>query len=511
MARAPKDATREIATLATDPLRWWYGGRIQNEDTVLAARGAGKGLWLYDELARDPKAGSALDKRKLALIGREWELEPADDSAPATAAMEMVRTVLDGLRFNQLVEDLLDAVLKGIAIAEIVWTATDAGIVPARIVARDPRRFAFQDVEGGEAELRLLTRAAPIDGIALPARKFIAHRHGGRYGSPWGLGLGQRLFWPVFFKRQGIGFWLGAVEKFAAPTPLGRYPAGTSEADQKRLLEALGAIAREAAVIVPEGMAIELIEAKRSGAFDSYERLARYMDEDIATTVLGETLTSSAGEAGSRALGEVHNEVRLELVKADADALSDTLNTTLIAWLVEINMPGAPSPRIWWDFDAADDLTARAERDVKVKSLGFRPTPDYIREHYGEGWEEAAEPAGRGKPSSPGGGPQGGPTQGEGAARDALAELFAEPRWRTQPRDAADDLTEQLADAAADLDDPLFRAIEALVARADSLQAIADGLVALVPSIGNDRLAELMAQALAVAELTGRADLVSEA
>ncbi|MCC7283481.1 MAG: DUF935 family protein, partial [Acetobacteraceae bacterium] len=84
--------------------------------------------------------------------------------------------------------------------------------MPARIVARDPRRFAFRDAGQGEPELRLLTREAPIDGIALPGRKFIVHRHGGRYGSPWGLGLGQRLFWPVFFKRQGIGFWLGAIE-----------------------------------------------------------------------------------------------------------------------------------------------------------------------------------------------------------------------------------------------------------------------------------------------------------
>jgi phage gp29-like protein len=386
MSDAPSDLKKSVATTATDPFRWWYGGRIQSDDQVLASRGQGKGLWLYDELTRDPKVGAVLDKRKMAIVGREWELEPANQSAAAKEVMAFVQRVLVGLRFNQVVAELLEATLKGISVSEIVWTATGAGIVPDRIIGRDPRRFAFVD-QNGTPELKLLTREAPIDGIALPARKFIVHRHGGRYGSPWGLGLGQRLFWPVFFKRQGIGFWLSAVEKFAAPTPLGKYPPGTSEADQAKLLEAMAAIAREAAGVVPEGMLVELIEAKRAGAFDTYEKLARYMDEDISITVLGETLTTSAGEAGSRALGEVHNEVRLELVKADADALSDTLNATLIRWLVDLNMPGAPAPRLWWNFEAPHDLTARADRDVHVAQIGFRPTLEYIREHYGQGWE----------------------------------------------------------------------------------------------------------------------------
>lgn len=273
--RASAELGRDVATAATDPFRWWYGGRIPTEDAVLIARGQGKGLWLYDDLLRDPRVGSAIDKRKLALVGREWELEPADDSGPAAAARELVQRVLDGLGFNRLVEALLDATLKGIAIAEIVWSAGADGIVPARITPRDPRRFAFREADGAEPELRLLTRAAPVDGIALPGRKFIVHRHGGRYGNPWGLGLGQRLFWPVFFKRQGIGFWLTAIEKFATPTPVGKYPPDTSDAAKEQLLAALGAIARDAAVVIPDGMAVELVEAKRAGTFDTYPAMAR--------------------------------------------------------------------------------------------------------------------------------------------------------------------------------------------------------------------------------------------
>jgi phage gp29-like protein len=387
----PKVATVALATVKTDPFRHWYGSRIDNDDVLLATRGQGKGLWLYDDLARDPKVGSVLDKRRLAVVGQPWALEPGKQTAEARTVMKYVQAVLDALPLETLFRDLLDATLKGVAIVEVVWKVTNDGIVPDRIVGRDPRRFTFRDTEDGEPELRLLTRDAPLDGIALPARKFIVHRFGARYGNPWGRGLGQRLFWPVFFKRQGVGFWLGAMEKFAMPTPLGRYPAGTSEDAQDKLLDALTAIAREGAVVVPEGMSIELMEAQRAGQFETYEKLARYFDEDIVITVLGATLGTMVGNSGSLALGEAHETVQRNLVKADADLLSGTLNGTLLRWITELNFPGVRPPRIWWNFAPKKDLLAQAERDVKVAEMGFRPTLKRIRDLYGEGWNAEGE------------------------------------------------------------------------------------------------------------------------
>lgn len=40
------------------------------------------------------------------------------------------------------------------------------------------------------------------DGIDLPDRKFIVHRHGVVGNNPYGLGLGYQLFWAVLFKRE---------------------------------------------------------------------------------------------------------------------------------------------------------------------------------------------------------------------------------------------------------------------------------------------------------------------
>lgn len=498
MARAPKttDLKREIATIANDPHRWLFGDRISPEDSTLESRGRGKGLALYDDLARDGQVGAVLAKRRAALIARPWEVEPADDTAAARRAAELVTAQLKALGIEGLVEELLGALLKGVGIVEILWDATADGIAPVAAKGRDPRRFAFAaatDAAGRiDYQLRLLTRAKPLDGEPVPERKFVVHRFGRRYDAPWGLGLGHQLFWPVFFKRKGVGFWLGALEKFGQPTALGRYPPGTPEAEQDKLLAALQAIATDAGVTVPDGMTIELLEAKRGGTFDSYRDLAQYMDAEISKIVLGETLTTAVGESGSRALGDVHNEVRLELTRADADQLSRTLNSTLVRWIVELNLPSAPPPRLWWDVSEPEDLKALADRDRLLVEIGYRPTLDRITDVYGEGYAPIAAT------------PQ--PASASAKAGDGVLAAFREAR-QARPRDAADDLTDQLGAVLAEGEDPLIAALTALVERAASLEQVRDGLVALLPEISDARLAELMAQALIVANLQGRADL----
>ena len=502
-APSPNDPLlrQQIAVLRTDPNRWLYGSRILPDDAVLASRGAGRGLWLYDELERDPQVGCELGKRKSALVGREWQVQPGDDTPAAQDVADLVTRQLQDIRFNQAVRKALGALLRGLSILEVVWLPRDKELVVSQLLDRDPRRFSWADTDTGEPELRLLTRVNPMDGDPTPARKFIVHRHGGNYEDPWGLGLGNRLFWPVYFKRQGVGFWLSALEKFAQPTILGKYPNGTPDDEQDKLMAALQAIASEAGVTVPDGMSVELLEAKRSGTFDSYESLAAYMDADISKVILGGTLTTQPGANGNRSLGEVQDGVRLEITKADADDLSDTLNSTLIPWIVEFNRPGylaagGRCPKLWWDVQQPEDLVARADRDTKIRQLGYKPTDAYIADTYGEGWV---------------------PDQAPPPAAPAFAELFAEARGgimrparlppAADPRDAADMLAEQLGQVASDALDGIIGELRHLVDHAESLEAVRAGLVTLYPNLPVAQLAELMGQALTVAALTGRGDM----
>lgn len=381
----------EIATAQKDPYCQLFDGLMTPNDATLATRGGAKGLRIYDEIERDCHAFSVLQKRKLALIARNVIVDAASESLRDRKARDGVEAMLKSINFDQVCLDLLDATLKGFSVAEIIWGIANSSIAPAKIKPKDQRRFKFDTDEN----LRLITRGNLAKGDALPERKFIVHRYGAKDGNPYGLGLGTRLFWPVFFKRQGIQFWLTFADKFGSPTAVGKYPSSASAKDKDVLLEAIGALANDAGVTIPENMAIEFLEAARSGSINTYESLCRYMDEEISKAVLGETLsTNMSSSGGSYGASKTHNEVRLELTQADADLLSDTLNATLVKWFCEYNFPGANPPKVWRDFEEPEDLNKRAETDKKVCEMGFEPSLDYIRATYGDGWEkkQAAQP-----------------------------------------------------------------------------------------------------------------------
>jgi len=113
--------TGEIAVARTDPTRWFYGDRFPNDDPVLVARGSAKGLALFDELERDPQVAAMLVTRRVALLGREWSVQAGGEDAQSQAAADLVERALKGCRFNQATEALLDAILKGVAIVEVMW------------------------------------------------------------------------------------------------------------------------------------------------------------------------------------------------------------------------------------------------------------------------------------------------------------------------------------------------------------------------------------------------------
>lgn len=383
-----KDAL--IANSAND-ITWPVHNRVYTQrDDIIATRGGGEGLKLYDSIESDPRAYAVLQKRRMAVIARPWAVEPAGDSETDRKVADFVHKALQGVQFDRVCLNLLDATLKGFSVGEIVWTTRGGEIVPERVIPIDQRRIVFDENRCP----RLLTTSAMTHGIALPERKFIVHRFGDKDSNPQGLGLGAKLYWPVYFKRSGLQQWMVFLEKFGSPTLLASYdPHTLPEEQQHRLHQAIRGVAQQASILVPEGSEISLLEATRSaGGAGSYTDLCRYMDEQIAEIVLGETLTTNIQNAGSRAASETHNSIRRELVDADCDLLSDTLFETLSAWLVAFNFPeGTQPPRIIRrPLETEDKLASLRSRNADtIKTLfdaGIVPDDATIQTMLGNGW-----------------------------------------------------------------------------------------------------------------------------
>jgi phage gp29-like protein len=475
-----KPIIEEVATVAKDITFPQFQGVLTNRDETLFTRGGSRGIKLYDDLERDARVFSTMQKRKMAILAYEWKITAASTSPADEEVADLVKTQLLNMRsFNRTCLDLGDAILKGFAVGEVMWGIDGNQVVVQQVIARDQRRFVF-DVD---SKLRLRTLQNMYEGELVPDRKFIVNSAGAKDGSPYGLGLGTRLFWPAFFKRQGIAFWVTFADKYGSPTAVGKYPAGTDANNIAKLMAALNAISQDAGVAIPEGMAIELLEAQKSGAMDGYESLCRYMDEQIAEIVLGESLSTNIGSTGSKAASETHNDVRLELTQADGELLADTLNFSLVRWIVDFNRPGALYPKLAFEIDQGEDLGDRAARDTDIVSWGFMPTLEYVKQTYGGDWVEAPKP----------------PLTLTPPGRDT--NVYAETA--ADKPDQVDKFADQAGDAGAPIVESMVAKIANLLDGASSLAEFQAGLIKLSAGIDPHIFAEQLEKASLASTLAG--------
>ncbi|MCF1485075.1 DUF935 family protein [Agrobacterium vitis] len=485
-----KPEIAEIATIQSDPFVPIYQTVMQPTDEILVSRGGASAYKVYDEIRRDPHAFAVLQKRKLEVVSREWDVFPASDRRIDKKIAAEVKQWLEDINFDQLTKGLMGAVLKGFAVGETIWM-NDGGLwKPVAIKVKKQRRFRF-DMDGN---LRMLTRSAPSEGVEVPDRKFIVHRHSvdDDDDDPYGVGVGSVLFWPAWFKRQVLANWLQATRKHAAPTTLGQYQGAFDKTKQDQLAAVFAAMQGSDSLVFPDNVKVELLEAKSTG--DPFSSIARYFDELMSEAVLGETLSTNSGERGARSLGDIHNEVRIAIAKADADLSCQTVKNTVVSWYVAINYPGEAVPNVWRDFSEAEDLNDKVDRDKSIYGMGYKPASvDYINDTYGGDWvERQSQPTDQTTTE-----PQPGSTAG-------LA--FADPvRPETQAEKTVGELTQQMGELGHPIIDAMIKDIRAAFAEAKSYDDLTERLARLSGDLSVDELAQLMSQGSLLANLEGRA------
>ncbi|MBI5056992.1 MAG: DUF935 family protein [Nitrospirae bacterium] len=482
-----KPELNEIATVEKDIYMDYIGRTLINPDKTLKTEGSGKGIELYEDLLRDPEIRQAMQTRRLAVVGREWEIIPGSEKSADIKIAEFIKEVLLSCNFDNGRKALLSAIVLGFKSAEIMWEYSEGSIWINRFIGKPSRRFTF-DVDNN---LRLLTFKNMIEGEAVPSRKFQVFAWGSDNGSPFGYGLGSSLYWMDWFAKNTLKFWMIFADKFGSPTAVGKYPNGTTTEQQGKLLSAIETIQTEAAIAIPDTMVIELLEAARQGSMDTYERLCNYLDKKKTKLILGQTLTSDVGDKGSYAASKTHDEVRKEFVKADADELCEALNDQVIKWLVDYNFPNVQRyPKIWIRTEDEDDLKPLAERDKLLVEIGVPITKKYFYDTYGIPEPQEGEEI---------------VTVGAGLvpARIATNE-FAE--GKTFPdQTAVDNLNDSFTpeQLQAQLNGVLKPVID-LVKNGESYEAIMEKLSMSYPDMDSDAVEQMLSRAIFITELWGR-------
>jgi phage gp29-like protein len=402
----------------------------------------------YRELEeKDDDVSSALEMLKLAVLRREWQVVPADDSSEAANAAEFIEQQLDNLpNFQEILEALLDAPAYGLAVQEMIFDVSAGQVALLDIKDRPQELFAFNPqylLQTGP--MRLMTDPWSIDGGELvPEQKFLIFSFRARSGNRRGRPLLRRVFWPSWFKRQAMRFWLRFGEK-GPGTAAVQYPNGATQDEKQKALAAAEAIVEKIAIAVPEnfGLIKELLTSARSQNPAVYKQLIDDQKYAIARAVLGQTLTSYGNEGGrgSNALGSVHAKMFYLKEVEVAIKLQTVIQQQLVRPLALWNFgPNVPMPKFAITTEDEQDLVARIGIDSTAQGMGVPITKKYMQETYGY-----SEPGAEDEVLAPVQGASGGAISSGAATTPSFSDAEAERNQR-EVKDVLAALQMQLGD-----------------------------------------------------------------
>lgn len=304
----PRPGQKQPATiLLTQPKR--FG--IDTADFMAAIRSAENVDYsmrarlydLYTDIMLDAHLTSVIEKRKNAVLCSDIRFRR--DGQPD----DRVNSQIQSPWFNRCIGDLLDAKFWGFTLLQFYrkgdWVGYD--LVPRKHV--DPvRRLIMRqqtDISGTPwDEYADLLFAGSADDLGLLAK-----------AAPW-----------VIYKRNTTADWAQFSEVFGMP--IQEYTYETDDEDsRRRALEDAAAIGSLAQFIHGKDTHLNLVEAgNKTGSAEVYERLCERCNSEISKLILGNTLTTEAGDNGTQALGTVHKKIEDKLAQADRLYILDILN-----------------------------------------------------------------------------------------------------------------------------------------------------------------------------------------
>ena len=184
-----------------------------------------------------------------------------------------------------------------------------------------------------------------------------------------------RLF---FFKQNGFKFWAKFLEKFGTPILLAK--VGSRDTTTTAMNNALLNAHAQSVLTIDNKDDVQLLSTPGNGsAGSSFESFNDQLMRQIQKVVLGQTLTSGNDGGGSRALGEVHENVRKDKLKSDIRLITPTVQAVVNA-LCDLNGWARHKVIIG---DGKSLNKDQATRDVDLKNAGAELSNQYFQREYG--------------------------------------------------------------------------------------------------------------------------------
>ncbi len=341
--------------------------------------------WLVDQCdlfedmeERDGHICAEIGKRKRALIGLKWGIQPPKNAtAQEKTLAQNVTDILEAIPdFEDVILNLADGIGYGFSCLELEWQLIDNIWQPIELKARPHRWFQLSMFDRNIIKLR----DGSSDGADLWQHGWLVHKHKAKTGDVSSMGLHRALAFPFLFKNYALNDYAEFLEIYGLPVIVGKYDIGESKEAQSKLLRAVSEIGHNARGIIPKSQEIEFLEAATKGTGEPFKTMIEWCENTVSKVILGGTLTSqSTGSTSTNALGNVHNEVRHDLLVSDAMQIGSSL-TRLIGLIAEVNGWQGRLPKFVFDTNEPEDFSIYADSMPKLAAAGLEIPVSYLYE-----------------------------------------------------------------------------------------------------------------------------------
>lgn len=376
MAKDKQKAARQKAVsgsltqeLATSQLVKWLT-RVPDLDDVL--KKAGVKRHQLSALLFDDEISQAVSTRVDALLAVPFRLNPSEGAA-ADFLIDQLNKFIKGMT-----RGAVNSRFYGYSVLEAVYEKDDEitnenGYRGFNRITEKPMEW-FEPRNNGELRYFPDSGLHGVEGQLVDQEyKFFLTVNEPNYKQPQGQALLSRLYWPWYFRTNGWKFWAKFLERFGSPILVGKTGGETTE-----MRDALLAAHGSAVLGINDDEDVTAIGVGTGNAGQSFVAFDDALTRRINKLVLGQTLTSGTDGNGSRALGEVHNEVRMDKRDSDIQLVLPTIQRVIDALCKLNNL----EPHEVTLADGKGLEVERANRDKVLSEVGLKFTRKYFEDQY---------------------------------------------------------------------------------------------------------------------------------
>lgn len=347
-------------------------GRAADVDEVL--RQAGLSRQRLSVLMTDDEISQAMETRLDAVLNAPWRF--IEDHGEQTIFLKELFTKWH----FEIVSGAWEACPYGYSVLEANYKIDENNRFTLAEIMVKPLEW-FEPKNNGELIFRKPQSSAEVNVFKTYPLKFFLTRRKPSYKQPYGEALLTKLYWIWYFKTSSTKFWVKFLERFGSPLLIGKVGGqNRKQQDIDAMTAALLNAHAQSILSIPAEDEVTTVGTNFSGAGASaFEAFDKVMVRRVQKVVLGQTMTSENDGGGSKALGVVHNEVRMDKRNSDLRMISPTVQELIDALCI---LNGFDKHTII--LGGEQDLNVKVvERDLKLKDLGVQFNDKYIIETYG--------------------------------------------------------------------------------------------------------------------------------